>query len=183
MLIFAYKTLTNVAFTTVQWLWLKEQFKYSLTDQFRQHRALFFSVIIMKGCWMFFFLFFFLLNLTKSRLVKVEHSILTSHTEDIGKNVAVRKRREPGVDCVYKSSEMHVRGVMQIQGCWGKQRPGLFQRIKKEVRHSEGCRLKNVADPSLFLFFLFLSPQTILVTQISIVLQQLWKQKKGKKNF
>lgn len=97
------QTFTNVAFTTVQWFWLKGAVQI-FTDWPAQTTSSTFP-LRQSSLWnaaecSSFFLFFFL-NLTKSRLVKVEHSILTSHTENVGKNVAVRKRREPGVDCVY----------------------------------------------------------------------------------
>lgn len=57
-------------------------------------------------------------------------------------------------------------------------RSGLFQRIKRRS-DSEGCRLKNVADPSLptLLFFSHFS----LVTQMSTALQYDCKKTKQKK--
>lgn len=178
------QTFTNVAFTTVQWFWLKGAVQI-FTDWPAQTTSSTFP-LRQSSLWnaaecSSFFLFFFSKSYKKSTGQGRTQHFNISHRKCRQKCSCEKKAWARCWLCL-QSSEMHVRGVMQIQGCWGKHRPGLFQRIKRrsDTVKAVGWRMLLILH-FLFFFFIFLLPQTILVTQISIVLQQLWKWKRTKK--
>ena len=127
------QTFTNVACTTVQWLWLKRSSSniHWLTSSDNIEHSSSQTIIIMKCCWMFFFFpFFFFKSYKKS----------TSRGRTQHFNISHRKCRQKcscekkaGARCwlCLQSSGMHIRGVMQIQGCWGNAALGSSKGLKR----------------------------------------------------
>lgn len=181
------QTFTNVAFTTVQWFWLKGAVQI-FTDWPAQTTSSTFP-LRQSSLWnaaecSSFFLFFFSKSYKKSTGQGRTQHFNISHRKCRQKCSCEKKAWARCWLCL-QSSEMHVRGVMQIQGCWGKHRPGLFQRIKRrsDTVKAVGWRMLLILHFLFFFFYISLAANYSCHTDFDSTSTTLKMKKNKKKKF